>query len=755
MAASPTPKIKQKLVILLAIMAVVFLLLSLRLLQVSLILGEDYAERAARQHTRSTALTAQRGRILDRSGIVLAQSGTSYRVLVNPQVIPEAERVRISIEVSDVLGLSYDYVYERVCRIEKQQIVLKRQVESEIVDQLTALQLGGGISFSADMKRYYPMGSLFSQLLGFTGTDGEGQTGIEASYDEYLAGVNGKLVTEVDRNNNALPYGQEDYFPPTDGYDMTLTVDSVAQSYLETAVAECYAVNNAKQVTALLMNPSTGEILGSTTYPTFDLNAPPRNDVTALLEMSRNRSVSETFEPGSIFKIVTLAAALDSGAVTPSDTFSCKGYEMYGFERVRCWKSGGHGTQTLEKAVQNSCNCAFMQMAQKMGVDTLYDYIYAFGFGASTECGIPGEDEGEIIHRKYIRDADLARVAFGQSVTVTPVQMLTAACAAINGGVLMQPYVVDSITATDGTVIKENQPTELRRVISSETSKTVREILRTVVESGSGSNAQVLGYSVGGKTGTAQKYDENGKVSSTLLIASFIGFLPTSNPQLACLIMVDEPQVPVVYGSTVAAPWVGTVFQDLVQYYSIMPDNGGIETRTVPDVVGMTVGDAAAALNDQGLLTTTLESEVNAGAVVVTQIPAAGTEVPRRSQVILYTTMTTFSSEGGEEPILVEVPDLSNMRRQDAYDALAALGLTLNYDRSFCLGLIIGQSVQAGALVEPGTEIFVTFNGYYAASNATPSPEPFTATLDPGASTPDPNAPTPDPNATPTPPIIE
>lgn len=752
MAATPSPKIKQKLIILLIIMALIFLALVLRLFQVEILKGDEYAARAARQQTRNTALNAQRGRIMDRNGIVLAQSGTSYRVLVNPQVIAESERVRISIEVSDVLGLDYDYVYERVCRVEKQQIVLKRQVESGVVDQLTALQLGRGISFSADMKRYYPMGNLFSQLIGFTGTDGEGQTGIEASYDEYLAGKNGRLVTEVDRNNHALSYGEEEYIAPIDGYDMTLTTDSVAESYVETAVAECYSVNKAKQVTALLMNPKTGEILSSTTYPTFDLNAPPRSDVASLLEMSRNRSVSETYEPGSIFKIITLAAALDSGAVTMEDTFSCKGYEQYGFEKIRCWKTKGHGTQTLAEAVQNSCNCAFMQMAQKMGVNTLYDYIYAFGFGASTECGIPGEDEGSIIHRKYIRDADLARVSFGQSITVTPVQMLNAACAAINSGVLMQPYVVSSITATDGTDIKGNEPTELRRVISEDASAKVRQLLQGVVEKGSGTAAQVQNYTVGGKTGTAQKYDENGKVSSTLLIASFIGFLPANNPQLACLIMVDEPQVPVVYGSTVAAPWVGDILSDLVQYYSIMPDNSGVDYKEVPNVVGMTMTDAIACLNDSGfIVSNSLESE--AGAVVVTQIPAAGSNAARHSEVLLYNTMTTFNSEG-EYVEYVEVPDLSKKRRQEAYDLLAELGLRLNYDKTFCTGLIIGQSIEAGSYVLPGTEIFVTFNGYYAQSGATEPPgyrgdEP----------TPDPNAPgqdqPADPNVTPTPPVIE
>jgi len=743
MAASPAPKIKQKLVILLIIMGLIFFALVMRLFQVQILKGEEYSSMAARQQTRDATLTAQRGRILDRSGLVLAQSGTSYRVLVNPQMFADSERVRVSIEVSDVLGLDYDYVYERVCRIEKQQIVLKRQVEGEVIDQLTALQLGNGISFSTDMKRYYPMGKLAAQLIGFTGTDGEGQTGIEASYDEYLAGKNGRLVTPVDRANNPLPYGEEQYVAPTHGYDMTLTLDSVAQSYVETAVAQAISVNNAKQVTALLMNPSTGEILATSTYPTFDLNAPPRSDVTMLLEMSRNRSVSETFEPGSIFKIVTLAAALDSGAVTPEDTFNCKGYEQYGFEKVHCWKHAGHGTQTLAEAVQNSCNCAFMQMAQKMGVNTLYDYIYAFGFGTSTECGIPGEEEGEIIHRKYIRDADLARVSFGQSITVTPIQMLNAACAAINGGVLMHPYAVDSITAPDGTLIRDYETEEIRRVIREETSATVRSILQSVVEKGSGSNAQVINYSVGGKTGTAQKYDEDGNVSSTLLIASFIGFIPTNDPQLACLIMVDEPQVPVVYGSTVAAPWVGSIFSDLVGYYTLLPDNAGIETREVPNVVGMTVAQAQQALNDMSLLTTTLDAEVDA--IVVAQVPEAGTVVARRSQVVLYNTMTTFNAEG-EYIEYVEVPNFYRLRRPEAHDAAALAGLTLNYDESVCTGYIVGQSIAEGTLVLPGTEIYVTFNGYYVAEGlATPTPEPTPEpTLTPDPNNPDvPNEPVP------------
>lgn len=726
--AAPAPQLKKRLMILLGFAAVLFLLLVFRLFQVQIIDGPRLQSMALKQQTRQSAIQAQRGRILDTNGTVLAQSGTSYRVLVNPQVLDgddaESERVRVSILVSDILDMSYDEVYAKVSRTDRSQLVLKRQVSSDVVDEIIALNFGNGIiSFSTDMTRKYSNGNLFAQLIGFTGIDGEGQTGIEASLDKYLAGVNGRIVTPRDARGNPLAYGEEEYIAPTNGYDVTLTTDVAVQGYLETALAECMSVNNASTVTGIVMDPSTGRILATGTNPTFDLNNPDRSDVTSLMAMSRNRSVTDTFEPGSIFKIITLAAALDSGAVTMDSTFECSGSLTFRTDTIHCWKKGGHGHQTLAEACQNSCNCAFMQMALAMGVDTFYDYIYAFGFGTTTESGIPGEDTGEVIHRKYIRDTDLARIGFGQSITTTPLQMLSAAAAAINGGVLMQPYVIDSITATDDdgltSVIEHNEPTELRRVISSETSAKVREILQSVVDEGSGSNAQITGYTVGGKTGTAQKYDENGKVSSTLLIASFIGFVPADDPELICLVMVDEPRVPVIYGSTVAAPFVQRTLSNLVQYYGIMP-NTETETVTVPNVVGETAERASYILERAGFpeaIYTTSEAQ----AVVLTQVPAANTEVPEGTRVVIYTTMTTYSDEDTVKS-LVEVPNLVGKRRQDAFDALDKLGLVLNYDKSACLGQILTQSIPEGTEVEPGTEVFVTFDKA-PPSATTPTPE--------------------------------
>jgi stage V sporulation protein D (sporulation-specific penicillin-binding protein) len=737
--AVPAPKLKKRLLILLGFAAVLFLLLVFRLFQVQIIDGPRYESMALTQQTRRSAIQAQRGRILDTNGTVLAQSGNSYRVLVNPRVIDEddeaeeeAERVRVSLLVSDILDLSYDEVYEKVSRTDKQQLVLKRQVSSDVVNEIIALNFDNGIiTFSTDMTRKYSNGKLFAQLIGFTGIDGEGQTGLEASLDKYLAGENGRLVTPKDAYGNPLPYGEEEYIAPTNGYDVTLTVDTAVQGYLETALAECMSVNNAKTVTGIVMDPSTGEILATATNPTFDLNSPDRSDVTTLMAMSRNRSVTDTFEPGSIFKIITLAAALDSGVVTMDSTFECSGSLTFRTETIHCWSKHGH--QTLTEACENSCNCAFMQMALAMGVDTFYDYIYAFGFGTSTESGIPGEDTGEVIHRKYVRDTDLARIGFGQSITTTPLQILTAASAAINGGILMQPYVVKSISSTDSetsatTYIEQNEPKELRRVISSDTSAKVRQILQSVVDNGSGSNAQIAGYTVGGKTGTAQKYDENGKVSSTLLIASFIGFVPADDPQLICLITVDEPCVPVVYGSTVAAPFVQRALSNLVQYYSIRPNTEeNTELVEVPNVVGETAKQAAYILTRRGFPETIyVPSEEQA--TVIAQVPEAGTEVPEGTRVVIYTTMTTYSDEGTVKD-LVKVPNLINDRRQDAFDKLDKLGLVLVYDKTACLGKIMTQSIPEGTEVAPGTEIYVEFDSTPSgtitpALNTTPTTTP-------------------------------
>ena len=717
-ATAPAPKIKRKLVLLMVFAGILMLVLALRLTQVMIVQGPDLQTKAKSQWTRKENLTAQRGRIIDRNGLVLAQSGTSYRVLANPESIAADDRVRIATEVSDILGLDYDYVLERITpstdpTVKKLQVQLKRQVESSVVDQLEALQLGSGISFTTDMKRYYPFGQLFTQLIGFTGIDTEGQTGIEAEYDSYLAGEDGLLVTEVDRKNQPLSYGDDDYIAPTEGYDITITADSVTQSYLEKYVQQCCEANNASNASGIVMDPNTGEILAICSYPSFDLNDPPRDAVTELMAMSRTRIVTDTYEAGSAFDLITVAAALDSGNTSLDQTYKCSGSRIYRLQKITCWDTEGHGTQTLAEAFGNSCGVAMMDIAEAMGVNTFYDYIYGFGFGESTECGIPSEDTGEVIHRKYIRASDLARLSFGETITMTSIEMVNAFCAAINGGVLMQPYVIDSITDTDGNVIQQNEPTILRRVISSSTSATLRSLLQSNVQSGNATNAQVLNYKIGGITGVSRKFEEDGVTASRMrVITSFIGFLPVDDPQLVCMIVLDEPAVPVMEASGVVAPWVNAVLSDLVQYYGILPDDT-TETTTVPDVANLTGEEAIYELAKAGFVTNLVDSEKTA--VVIAQYPAAGTQAASESLVLLYTTMTTFNDEGVYKE-MVAVPSLIERRRQDAFDKLAALGLVLSFDKTQCTGQILTQSIPEGELVEPGTTVYVTF--------PTPSPAP-------------------------------
>ncbi len=703
---------KRKLLVAMLITGVAFLLVIGKLFDVSIIKGKDWTQKALRQWTRVTSLKAERGRILDRNGTVLASSYTTYQVCLNPQSIQVSDRERIAYILSTYLNMDYDVVYGKMTKRRKSnnqlysQIKLKDQVDKEVISKLNSMQLGSGVSYYSDVKRDYPESGYYAQLIGFTNIDGDGQTGVELTYNKYLAGEDGYQKADTDRDNNPIPGGEEEYIASIPGADVILTVDTGYQGILENALQEACIINNAKTVTGVLMQPQTGEILAIGSYPTFDSSNPPRSDAKTLLELSKNRIVTDTYEPGSTFKVITLASALESGAVTLGAEFKCTGSMLVKGEKIKCWKSGGHGTETLAEAVQNSCNPAFMSMALKMGVDTFYDYIYKFGFDQPTGSGVMGETSGSVTHKKYIRDADLARIGFGQSISCTGMQLCTAFSACINGGDLLKPYIVSEIVDRDGNVLLKNERKVMRRVISPGTSTTIRSLLQGVVEKGSGKNAQVAGYSVGGKTGTSQKYDENGNVSSSKLIASFIGFAPVDDPQFVCLIIVDEPQVPQVYGSTVAAPFVQQVLSAALSYAGVAPDK---ESRiaTVPNVRGMLVKDAVAALQDAGLQAIYIEAE--AESTVSNQSPAANTQVVRGSTVLLYSTGYAFFSELDEETEMVEVPKLYGLDRIDALDKLKEVGLIMDYDRQNCAGEVYYQDITEGFKVPVGTVIHVMF----------------------------------------------
>ena len=694
----------------------VLLLLALlaNLYYVSIIKGPEYAKMAQRQWQSSLSLKAERGKILDRNGNVLAESYTTYMVCVNPQSITEdADRERIANILSTLLNVNYETIMNKMTKLNPkdgkpyQQVKIKDQVESNVIAQLVTFQENRAISYYADVKRNYPEGNLFGQLLGFTNVDGDGQTGVELSYNTILSGVDGKQIAETDRDGNEIPGGESSYIAPIGGATVQMTVDTGIEGFLQNALEEAARTNLAKYAYGIVMSPKTGEIYAISSYPTIDPNHPPRSDAETLLDLSRQRMVTETYEPGSVFKVVTLAAALDSGTVDDRTSFNCKGSLNVLGQKIKCWRSRGHGHETLAQAVQNSCNPAFMSMALKMGTDKFYEYIYAFGMNDKTGVGIGGETTGKVTHRKYIRDTDLARIGFGQSISCTGLQMAMAVCAAVNGGELLKPYYILDVTAADGTVLEHNEKTVVRNVIRPETSAQIRKYLTGVVDSGSGKNAAIPGYSVGGKTGTSQKYDETGKVSSTLLVASFVGFVPADDPEYLCMIIVDEPQVPVVYGSTVAAPYVQQVLRNVLTYYSV-PTDRKENAVSVPDVRGMTVEQANAALKSAGLDAVFMETEKAAS--VQRQSPNPGNMVVKGSPVILYTAWTTFQGEEVEVE-MTKMPKIEGKNRINAMDALTKAGLIMDYDRSNSAGTVIMAQYPEGTEIPKGTTVHVEFSG--------------------------------------------
>ncbi|MDL2217857.1 PASTA domain-containing protein [Christensenellaceae bacterium OttesenSCG-928-M15] len=709
---APDVSKKRRLFNLFIIIAILFVALLGRLFYVQVVWGPELQEKALTQWTMDASLSAERGKVLDRDGQTLAQSGTAYTIELNPQQIADNDQIRVATELSQILNMDFEYIYERInpsTGTKKKQVILKRQVERETVDKILSCRLGRGVTFGIDTKRYYPMGSLLSQTLGFCTVDGIGQEGLEKRYDKYLAGEAGRIITETDRDNKPLAYGAQEFIEPVNGSTVVLTVDSVVQSFLEKALQEALEVNKASSAQGIIMDATTGEILAISTKPDYDPNAPPREDIQLLQDLVKNRIVCDAYEPGSTFKVVTLSAAVDSGAVSLSDTYDCPGHKNVNGENIKCWRSAGHGSgQDIYKAAQNSCNPAFMTMALKMGKETFYDYIYKFGFGSSTESGLNGESGGIVIHEKYVRENNIARIGFGQSIAVTPIQLVSAVSAAVNGGNLMQPHIVKQIIGFDGSVVQETEPTAVRRVISEESSKTVRSILESVVSEGSGKNAQIPGYKVGGKTGTAQKYVD-GAVSSGSLIASFIGFAPADDPKYVCLILVDEPQVGVIFGSTVAAPFVKDVLQETLMHYGVKPTEKA-QTVTVPDVRGKTAAEAAAILKEAGLEADYVDAE--AEAQVVAQVPSAKEIMGKDGRVLLYTTMTSRESVDTtqEQQGTVVVPDLSGKTRLEAYKALHELGLTLRINPEDQSGVAVRQIPSAGATLRVGDEVTVEFS---------------------------------------------
>lgn len=596
-------RIKKKLLAVFLLITFLFCILLGRLMFVEVFMSRDLQMKAFDQWTRELPLGAKRGVITDRNGVVLADSKTVYTMYIRPNSLKAHEEVaRIT---SEVLSLSYDSVYAKVTKKGSSEIKIATDIERNEMLKIKSYDFDG-VFFATKSKRYYPYGNFLTQLLGFTNVDGNGQSGFEQYYDNYLSGIDGKLYNETDLIGKKLSGSSDRYLPAINGLDTTLTIDFEIQGYAEGAVRDAMNRYDAKSASCIIMNPKTGELLAYAQAPSFNLNDIPRDDLDSLFANSKPNMVSTVYEPGSTFKILTSAIGLEENAFPSNHSFYCPGYRVIDNQRIKCWRSIGHGSQSFPEGIANSCNCVFMDIAGKVGTATMYDYFDKFGLNKKTGIDIKGETSGLFIKESTVKNVDIARIGFGQAVAVTPIGLISAVSSVINGGYKITPHVLKSVTGLDGNSIVTTSNDMGERIISEKTSATMREYLEGVVSHGGGSHAYVSGYRIGGKTGTAQKY-EDGKIASGKYISSFLGFAPVDDPEYVMLMIVDEPKGYVYYGSLVAAPYAGSIFKNIFAYKNIEPNYTNEElaeqgkTLTMPDLRGMGIVEAVNELKRLGL----------------------------------------------------------------------------------------------------------------------------------------------------------
>ena len=546
-----------------------------RLFYIQVLWGDALQEKAIDQWTREIPVIAARGKIVDRNGVVIADNDDTYTVFVRKRAVTDMNAVVDAL--STVLELDRTYVENRLTTTVSSEVTIQKQVKKEKIDQL--LKYGfEGVYYSRDNSRVYPYNEFLSSVLGFTSTDGKGQAGLELYYDKYLSGINGEILYETDIVGVEIDGGKASYIPATDGFNLKLTIDYDIQQLCETAMDEAMEIHNAKSAQMLVLDPSAGEVLAMCTKPSFNLNDVPRDDLTALNALSRNGLVCDIYEPGSTFKILTSAANIqeyldgNSNAFSTSHIFSSSRYRYIDGQRVKCWSDhskGKHANLNLQGALNNSCNPIFVDIATSLGKETMYKYIDLFNYGSVTGIDFGGEAQGMILPESAVQNVDLARIAFGQTIAVTGLQLAAATSAAVNGGNYYTPYLVSEIYTEDGLIAQKNSPTLKNRVISEKASEILTEMLESVVRDGSGKQAYIEGYKVAGKTGTAQKY-ENGIIAVGKYVSSFVGCFPANNPKYLALVIVDEPEGQ-YYGSTVAAPYAKSVFEGIIKLKNIAP----------------------------------------------------------------------------------------------------------------------------------------------------------------------------------------
>jgi len=539
-----------------------------RVFYVQIVWGDHLQSKAIDQWTRELPIIAKRGLITDRNGVVLVGNAQSYAVYVRSRSVTDFDKVAITL--ADTLEIDGNSLYKKMTESATSIITVKRRVDKSTVDKLSKINLDG-VYFSSDNTRIYPYGQSLCQVLGYTSTDGSGQTGIEKKYDNYLSGYNGEILYEADLVGKDLEGKSVKYLSATDGLNVKLTIDFEIQAICDAVISKAYKEYTPKSASVVVLDPSNGQILALSQSPSYDLNELPREDIETLNKVGRCSIIVDSYEPGSTFKVLTAAANIEEylqgnpNAFSPDHVFNSSRFRSVGGKQIKCWSThanGKHANENLAMALNNSCNPCFVDIAMSLGKEKMYDYIEAFGYGKVTGVDFQGEALGMVVPESAVTDGDLARISFGQTIAVTPLQLASATASAINGGIYYEPYFVSEIYDEYGNIAEIINPKQKRRVISNQASKILAGYLEGVVENGSGKQAFIEGAKVGGKTGTAQKY-ENGVISQGKYVMSFVGFFPSDNPKYLALAIVDEP-IGGQYGSTVAAPIVREIFENII-----------------------------------------------------------------------------------------------------------------------------------------------------------------------------------------------
>ena len=709
---------------------VMFVLLFFRLFDLQITRHEELQSKAVNQQTRRTVVTASRGTIYDTAGNILAISSSAETIILSPLEINNAlndtenpvtwTKDSLAAGLAEILGKDAASIRKRMDNVKSQYELIQLRADEEVAAKVRAYveeNKISGVHLVADTKRYYPYGSLAAQVIGFVGDDNTGLYGLEAYYEEELEGQSGLVISAKDQAENDMLYTYEQYFAAKNGSDLTLTLDTTIQYYLEKGLeAMTDKFSAANGASGIVMNAKTGGIMAMASYPNYDLNdfltvsdqtlqeRIGRGENT-LAEMQllqwRNKALNDTYEPGSTFKILTLSAALEEGVVDKTTTVNCGGSVNISGYTIHCSNKNGHGLQTLVQSVGNSCNPAFINYGLRIGNEKFYEYMRSFGLMNTTGIDLGGEAVGVFAADSSFTQLDLACYAFGQNFTVTPLTLISAQAACVNGGYLHTPYLVERITDSDGNVTYRHDSTPVRQVISEQTSSTVRECLEYVVASGTGKNGQVAGYRIGGKTGTADK-GQTGDV-----VVSFLCFAPADDPQVIMLITMDTPSRATgtyVSGGNMVAPTASTVMAEILPYLGIEPSYSaeellGMDT-TVPNVIGSTVEQAKEKLKERALS----YKIVGDGDTITDQTPAGGAIIPGKSTVILYASAAKPTDK-------CVVPHLLGKTPSEANTAATAAGLLIRFSgttgsESSAIR-VLSQSIDEGTEVDAGTVITV------------------------------------------------